>query len=102
MREYQYLIEPLCYENIYSFYHNVALKYRHTYSEELMQQNIDDAVDAFFQIEKTLLRRKPTLSRWNGFHMANTDKWYYAYIILGDVIIVVDACHAQNMRSSEF
>ena len=39
MRDYQYLIEPQCYENIYSFYHNVALKYRHTYSEELMQQN---------------------------------------------------------------
>lgn len=43
MKDYQYLIEPKCYEVIYSFYHNVALKYRHTYSEELMHQNIDEA-----------------------------------------------------------
>ncbi len=27
-----------------------------------------------------------------------TDKWYYAYIIEGDTIKVVDACHAQNMH----
>ena len=63
-----------------------------------MHKNIDDAVDAMFQIEKTLLRREPMLERWAGYHMANTDKWYYAYIIDGDTITVVDACHAQNMK----
>jgi hypothetical protein len=63
-----------------------------------MLKNIDDAVDAMFQIEKTLLRREPLLERWAGYHMANTDKWYYAYIIDGDTITVVDACHAQNMK----
>ena len=30
--------------------------------------------------------------------MANTDKWYYAYIIDGEIITIVDACHAQNMH----
>lgn len=98
MTEYQYLIDPKCYDEINSFYEHVALKYRHTYSEELMHQNIDDAVDAMFQIERTLHRRKPTLRKWAGYHMANTDKWYYAYLILDDVIVVVDACHAQNMH----
>lgn len=49
--EYQYLVDPQCYDNIYSFYHNVALKYRHTYSEKLMNQNIEDAVDSIYQIE---------------------------------------------------
>jgi hypothetical protein len=63
-----------------------------------MLKNIDDAVDAMFQIENTLLRREPLLERWAGYHMANTDKWYYAYIIDGDTITVVDACHAQNMK----
>ena len=95
--EYQYLVDPQCYDNIYSFYHNVALKYRHTYSEKLMNQNIDDAIDSIYQIEKTLLRRKPILKRWAGFHMANTKKWYYAYLIVGNTIVVEDACHAQNM-----
>ena len=76
----------------------MALKYRHTYSEELMIQNIDEASDSIYQIENGLLRREPTLERWKGCHMANTDKWYFAYTIEGNTIIIVDACHAQNMH----
>lgn len=63
-----------------------------------MHKNIDEAVDAMFQIEKSLLRRRPTTSRWAGLYMANTDKWYYAYVIDADTITVVDVCHAQNMH----
>jgi len=47
----------------------------------------------------TLLRREPTLERWKGYYMANTDKWYFAYTIEGDTITIVDACHAQNMHN---
>lgn len=43
-------------------------------------------------------RRRPTIRRWEGYFMANTDKWYYAYTIEGDTITVVDVCHAQNMH----
>jgi hypothetical protein len=82
-----------------SFYRNVSKKYKHTYSEELMHQNIDEAIDAMYQIEQTLLRREPTLERWKGYYMANTDKWYFAYTIEGDTITIVDACHAQNMHN---
>ena len=63
-----------------------------------MEQNVRDAYLAMFQIENTLLRREPTLSRWADYHMANKRKWYYAYVIDGDTITVVDACHAQNMH----
>ena len=63
-----------------------------------MHQNADDAFDAMFRIENGLLRRPPILKRWEGCHMANTDKWYYAYTIDGDTITVRDACHAQNMH----
>jgi len=98
MTEYRYKVSPRCYRKIYSFYQNVALKYRHTYSEELMHQNIDDAVNSMYQIEKTLVRRQPVLSQWKGYHMANTDKWYYAYRIDGDTIKIMDACHSQNMH----
>ena len=99
MKEYIYWVDPQCYENIYSFYFHVAQKYRHTYSEELMYKNIDDAVNSIYQIEKTLPRRELTIERWKGYHMANTDKWYFAYIILDDMIVVVDASHAQNMHN---
>ena len=63
-----------------------------------MHKNIDDAIDGIYKIERTLLRRIPTINRWQGYYMANTDKWYYAYKIEGDTVIVVDACHAQNMH----
>ena len=65
-----------------------------------MQRNIDDAVDAFYRIENGLLRREPTLSRWQqkGYNMANTDKWYFAFTFDGETVTIVDACHAQNMH----
>ena len=98
MTPYRYQISLQCYEKIYSFYYHVALKYRHTYSEELMHKNIDDAIDSMYQIERALLHRQPTNPDWLGLYMANTDKWYYAYFIENDIISIVDACHAQNMR----
>jgi len=95
----KHIIRKRCLLNIMSFYRNVSKKYKHTYSEELMHQNIDEAIDAMYQIEQTLLRREPTLERWKGYYMANTDKWYFAYTIEGDTITIVDACHAQNMHN---
>lgn len=94
----RYNIKKRCVYKINTFYRNVSKKYKHTYSRELMEKNANDAFDSIFQIEKTLLRRKPTLDRWKGLYMANTDKWYFAYKIDGDVVTVVDACHAQNMK----
>ena len=64
-----------------------------------MHQNIDEALDSICQIERSLLRRKPTLDRWKGYYMANTDKWYFAYIFDGETVTVVDVCHAQNMHN---
>ena len=96
---YRYKVKPLARRKIRSFYNNVAKKYKHTYSRWLMHKNIDDAIDAMYQIENSLLRRKPTIGRWKDYHMANTDKWYFAYTIDGDTITIVDACHAQNMHN---
>ena len=97
----KHVIRKRCAQKITTFYRNVSKKYKHTYSQELMEKNVHDAYDSMFQIERTLLRREPTISQWAGYHMANTDKWYFAYTIDGDTITVVDASHAQNMRSSE-
>jgi len=83
---------------INTFYRNVSQKYKHTYSLEMMEKNVHDAIDSMYQIERTLLRRKPTISRWTGYYMANTDKWYFAYTFDGETITIVDACHAQNMH----
>ena len=94
----KHVIRKRCAQKITTFYRNVSKKYKHTYSQELMEKNVHDAYDSMFQIERTLLRREPTISQWAGYHMANTDKWYFAYTIDGDTITVVDACHSQNMH----
>ena len=96
-----YIIKPRASRKIFSFYQNVAKKYRHTYDRHDLKRNAHDAIFSMYEIERTLFRRKPTLSRWAGYHMANSDKWYFAYTIEGETITIVDACHAQNMRSSE-
>ena len=92
------MIRKRCAQKITTFYRNVSRKYKHTYSQELMEKNVNDAYDSIFQIEQTLLRREPVIERWKGYYMANTEKWYFAYIFDGETIIVVDACHAQNIH----
>lgn len=94
----KYIIRKRCAQKIVSFYRNVSKKYKNTYSEVMAHKNADDAYDAIFEIEKTLLRREPIISRWSGYYMANTKKWYYAYTFDGETVTVVDACHAQNMH----
>ena len=94
----KYIVRPRAQQKIRSFYQNVAKKYKHTYAFPDLIRDIEAAVLSVNQIEKTLLRRSPLLSRWAGYHMANTDKWYYAYTFDGETVTVVDACHAQNMH----
>ena len=94
----KYVIRKRCAQKITTFYRNVSKKYKHTYSLELMEKNVHDAYDAISRIENGLLRRKPTISRWADYYMANTDKWYFAYTFDGNTVTVVDACHAQNMH----
>ena len=96
--QYKYIYNKRTVGKIRTFYKNVAKKYRHTYSYEDIERNVRDAILSIYEIEKTLPRRRPTLSRWKNCHMANTDRWYYAYTIEEDTIIVSDACHAQNMH----
>ena len=97
----KYIVKPRAARKIYTFYGNVAKKYRHTYDKADYKRNVSEALNSIFRIENGLLRREPTISQWEGYHMANTDTWYFAYTIDGDTITVVDARHAQNMRSSE-
>ena len=94
----KYIIRPRASRKIFSFYQNVAKKYRHTYDKDDLKRNVKDAVLSVYGIEQNLPRRKPTIARWAGYYMANTDKWYFAYTIEGDTITIVDDCHAQNMH----
>ena len=51
-----------------------------------------------YTIKKRCANKINSFSRWKGYYMANTDKWYFAYTFDGETVTVVDACHAQNMH----
>ena len=52
-----YILRKRVGNKINNFYHNVAKKYKYTYSVELMLTNIDGAYDFIYQIENGLIRR---------------------------------------------
>lgn len=93
-----YVILPQCVANIKRFCRNVARKYAYSYSLEQMHKNVDETIDAMYKIENGLHRRVPTIERWKDCYMANTSKWYFAYKVFGETVVVMDACHAQNMK----
>ena len=80
------------------FYQHVLMKYSNIYSYSDMLGHINRTIDGMYKIENSLLRRKPIIERWQGYHMAHTGSWYYAYTIDGDLITIHDACHQQNMH----
>ena len=96
---YRYILKNNALWQIESFYLHVSLKYRHTYSYEDMERNVKQAVFDAYQIEQSLLRCKATVKHWQqkGWNMAKAGKWYYAYTIEDDTVIIEDACHEQNM-----
>lgn len=69
---FRYVVKARAQIKIRSFYKNVAKKYRHTYDFDDFMRNVHDALFAIYQIEVSLPRRIPTLSRWKGYYMANT------------------------------
>jgi len=99
-KQFKYEASPLASYKIWMFYRHVALKYRHTFDTEDLVHNAQKAIRNMHLIERTLLRRRPAISRWEqeGWHMANAGKWYYAYTIDDETITIQDACHEQNMH----
>ena len=59
----KYLIHSNCRKNIIEFYTHVSMKYRNTYSESQMLKNMDEAINAMYLVEKSLVSRRPTLDR---------------------------------------
>lgn len=97
-----YKISKYALNQIRSFYNNVAKKYRNTWSKEDVKKYVLATKQSIYQIENGLIRRNPTISRWQGLFMATSKdkKWNFAYKIDGDTIYIEDACHAQNMHES--
>lgn len=47
----RYVIQKQVAYKINTFYHNVAKKYKHTYSEEMMYKNLNNAFNSIYKID---------------------------------------------------
>lgn len=47
----KYVIQKQVGYKINTFYHNVAKKYKHTYSEEMMHKNLNNAFNSIYKID---------------------------------------------------
>lgn len=97
----KYIIKPRAQLKIRSFYKNVARKYRHTYDYDDFMRNVHDALFSIYDIECTLLRREPAIERWKGYHMANTDKWYFAYTIASVIGAVISFRQSKEAKKAK-
>lgn len=96
----KYKISKKALYEINKFYHNVAKKYRNTWSKEDVKKYINQTKSAIYQIENGLPRRKPSMQRWHGLYMTTSKdkRWNFAYRIQDDTVYVEDASHAQNIH----
>ena len=51
MADLKYIIKPRANRKIFSFYQNVAKKYRHTYDKTDLKRDVQNAVFSIYQIE---------------------------------------------------
>lgn len=98
-----YKISKNALNQIKKFYRNVAKRYKHTWTKEDVKNYTFVTKQSIYQIENGLIRRSPTISRWEGLYMATTQdrKWNFAYRIEGNIVYIEDACHSQNMHESQ-
>lgn len=108
----KYIIKQQAINSICSFYDNTVNKaHKHVYSlsdyNNFVDKTYNDAMLIGTKTDKvksninTKMLNTKLFQEWakSGYLVAASKKWYYAYTINGDTIIVHDACHKQNNES---
>ena len=97
------VISKVASNKIRQFYRNMHKKYRHSWGTEEIHRLIDRTITEMSYIENGLRRTNPTISRWQGFYMAQSrnKRWYFAYRIDGEKAYVEDACYMSGMHESK-
>jgi len=89
------------YDEISKFYYNVSLKYLHTYGYEEIDKLIKNNINKIRSINANSLLCEPLLDKWENYSRVVVDKWNFAIDIKDNKVIIVDACHAQNMHNNK-
>lgn len=98
-------------QSISTFYHNVRKKYKHTYTKEQMEKNIDEVCDAIQSIKDN--GKVPILQKHKikGYKEATWKRrgtkinWYFEYKVETDenndyIIHVYEAINFRNMHEN--
>ena len=98
-------------QSISTFYHNVRKKYKHTYSKEQMEKNIDEVCDVIQSIKDN--GKVPILQKHKikGYKEATWKRrgtkinWYFEYKVETDenndyIIHVYEAINFRNMHEN--
>jgi hypothetical protein len=98
------LISDKALDKIYTFYLNVAKKYKYTWSMEDSIMRIDKVSQEAYKVGTELAKRRPGfIRRWIGYSVdySKATGWYFAYKIEDGVIYVEDAENYRNMYDLE-
>lgn len=87
-------------DKIMSFYNNVGIKLPNTNTGDVIEKNIINTINSIYSIKQNILIRNPYLDRWAGYRMITCGKWNFAVDVKDNEIVVVDACHQQNMTNN--
>lgn len=99
--DYNVEVSYKVYNEISKFYDNVGLKYLHTYSFKEIDKLIKEHIKSISNINHTKLISNPILEKWKGYGRVVIGKWNFALDIKDNKVIVVDACHQQNMANKK-
>ena len=105
------VVNKRAFLSISTFYHNVRKKYKHTYSKEQMEKNIDEVCDAIQSIKDN--GKVPILQKHKikGYKEATWKRrgtkinWYFEYKVETDenndyIIHVYEAINFRNMHEN--
>lgn len=94
-------IEDRTYSAIFKFYNNVGKKFINAYSREDINKLIEKKFLPITKLDKTRLISDPGLNKWKGYGRVVIGKWHFAIDIKDNKVVVVDACHQQNMHNNK-
>lgn len=86
-------------KEISRFYENVGLKYNNIYGREEIRKLILENLKKPNQINHSKFLTDPVLEKWKGYGRVLIGKWNFAIDIKDNKVIIVDACHQQNMTN---
>ena len=94
------IIDNLAICKIMDFYKNTGLKFSDTNTGDVIEKYINDTINSIATINHNSLLQQPYLNSWQEYKRITLGKWNFAVEVKDNTIIIVDACHRQNLTNN--